>query len=98
MGKTSAESKISIPSQLVEIPSPPPRYSRRLSDKILIAFHQACDQGDYEIAERLLHLLEIMVVRRTPHPDANRRKSMDGLVAAYERLWCLRHPESFTAG
>jgi hypothetical protein len=39
-----------------------------------------------------------MVVRRTPHPDANRRKSMDGLVAAYERLWCLRHPESFTAG
>ena len=31
-----------------------PRYSRRLSDKIFLAFHHACDQRDYEIAERLL--------------------------------------------
>jgi hypothetical protein len=29
-----------------------PRYMRRLSDKILIAFHQACDQQDFELAER----------------------------------------------
>ena len=33
-----------------------PRYSRRLSDKILLAFHHACDQGDYEIAEQLLRI------------------------------------------
>ncbi len=70
-----------------------PRYSRRLSDKILIAFHHACDQGDYEIAEQLLHILENMLTRRTVSPDANRRKSIESLVAAHERLWHLRHPE-----
>jgi len=70
-----------------------PRYSRRLSDKILIAFHHACDQGDYEIAEDLLHILETMLTRRTLPPDSNRRKSIESLVAAHERLWHLRHPE-----
>jgi hypothetical protein len=70
-----------------------PRYSRRLSDKILIAFHHACDQADYEIAEQLLHILENMLTRRTVPPDANRRKSIESLVAAHERLWHLRHPE-----
>jgi hypothetical protein len=70
-----------------------PRYSRRLSDKILIAFHHACDQADYEIAEQLLHILENMLTRRTVPADANRRKSIESLVAAHERLWHLRHPE-----
>lgn len=28
-----------------------PRHSRRLSDKILIAFHHACEQGDFEVAD-----------------------------------------------
>jgi hypothetical protein len=70
-----------------------PRYSRRLSDKILLAFHHACDQGDYEISQQLLHILENMLTRRTVPPDANRRKSIESLVAAHERLWHLRHPE-----
>lgn len=70
-----------------------PRYSRRLSDKILIAFHHACDQGDYEVAEQLLHVLEMMLRRRVLSPDLNRRRSMDSLVAAHERLWYLRHPQ-----
>ncbi len=70
-----------------------PRYSRRLSDKILLAFHHACDQGDYEIAEQLLRILENMLTRRTVPPDVNRRKSIESLVAAHERLWHLRHPE-----
>ena len=69
-----------------------PRYSRRLSDKILIAFHQACDQGDFEIAEQLLHILEIMLKRRPVTSDTNRRRTMESLVAAHERLWHLRHP------
>ena len=73
-----------------------PRYSRRLSDKILLAFHHACDQGDYEIAEQLLRILEAMLTRRTVPPDANRRKSIESLVAAHERLWHLRHPEKNT--
>jgi hypothetical protein len=71
-----------------------PRYTRRLSDKILIAFHQACDQGDFEVAEELLRILELMLTRRPVIADANRRKNMESLVAAHERLWLLRHPEA----
>ena len=67
-----------------------PRHTRRLSDKILIAFHAACDQGEFEVAERLLRVLE-MVLKRPP-PEGSRRRNADSLVAAYERLWNLRHP------
>ena len=70
-----------------------PRHSRRLSDKILIAFHHACDQGDYEVAEQLLRILEMMLTRRPVSPDTNRRRNMESLVAAHERLWHLRHPD-----
>src|SRR5947209_2175331 len=70
----------------------PPRYSRRLSDKILIAFHHACDQADFEVAEQLLHVLEMMLTRRPLTPDGTRRRNMESLVAAHERLWHLRHP------
>ena len=72
----------------------PPRHTRRLSDKILIAFHHACDQADFEVAEQLLHILEMMLTRRPVAPDVNRRKNMESLVAAHERLWLLRHPEA----
>jgi hypothetical protein len=71
-----------------------PRYSRRLSDKILIAFHHACDQSDFEVAEQLLHILEMMLTRRPLTPDGTRRRNMESLVAAHERLWHLRHPNS----
>ncbi len=71
-----------------------PRYSRRLSDKILIAFHHACDQGDFEVAEQLLHILEMMLTRRPLTPDGTRRRNMESLVAAHERLWHLRHPNT----
>ncbi len=70
-----------------------PRYSRRLSDKILIAFHHACDQGDYEVASQLLRVLEMLLIRRPLSPDANRRRTIESLVAAHERLWNLRHRE-----
>jgi hypothetical protein len=71
-----------------------PRHTRRLSDKILIAFHHACDQGDFEVADELLRVLEMMLTRRPISPDANRRKNIESLVAAHERLWLLRHPEA----
>ena len=70
-----------------------PRTGRRLSDKILVGFHQACDLGDLEVAEQLLQILEMMMTRRPLPVDGNRRKSIESLVAAYERLWYLRHPE-----
>lgn len=68
----------------------PTRHSRRLSDKILVAFHHACDVSDLEVAEQLLGLLEWMLARRTVPPQANRRRNMESLVAAHERLWHLR--------
>jgi hypothetical protein len=70
-----------------------PRYTRRLSDKILVAFHQACDQADLDVAEQLLNILEMMLTRRPLSPDAARRRNMESLVAAHERLWHLRHPD-----
>ena len=71
-----------------------PRYSRRLSDKVLIAFHHACDQSDFEVAEQLLHVLEMMLTRRPLTPDGTRRRNMESLVAAHERRWHLRHPDT----
>ncbi|WP_424812506.1 hypothetical protein [Roseococcus sp. YIM B11640] len=71
-----------------------PRQGRRLSDKILVAFHQACDQSDFEVAEQLLRVLEMMLTRRPVSPDINRRRNIETLVAAHERLWHLRHPDS----
>lgn len=70
-----------------------PRHTRRLSDKILIAFHHACDQADFKVANDLLIILEKMLKRPATGSDSNRRKSIESLVAAHERLWMLRHPE-----
>ena len=69
-----------------------PRQTRRLPDKILVAFHSACDQGDFEVAESLLQILELMLTRRPLAPGTTRRRNMESLVAAHERLWHLRQP------
>jgi hypothetical protein len=74
-------------------PAPAPRYTRRLSDKILIAFHHACDQTDIEVAGQLLDLLELMIKRAPSLPTGSDRRARESLVAAHERLWPLRHPE-----
>jgi hypothetical protein len=46
------------------------RWRRRPSDKVLSAFHQACDQADFEVAEQLLHILEMVQTRRSLTPTA----------------------------
>jgi hypothetical protein len=46
------------------------------------------------VAEQLLRVLEMMLTRRPVSPDANRRRNIETLVAAHERLWHLRHPEA----
>ena len=71
-----------------------PRYARRLSDKILIAFHHACDESDFVVAEQLLQVLERMQAGQPLAADGNRRRNVETLVAAYERLWQLRHPDT----
>jgi hypothetical protein len=70
------------------------RQGRRLSDKILVAFHHACDAQDLDVAEQLLKTLETMLARRGVPAEQNRRKALENLVAAHERLWHLRHRES----
>ena len=70
------------------------RQGRRLSDKILVAFHHACDVDDFVVADCLLRTLELMLTRRPPPADMGRRRSIESLVAAHERLWCLRNPDS----
>jgi hypothetical protein len=71
--------------------------ARRLSDKILIAFHQACDQADFAVAARLLNILDTMTTaqRRARAPRGSERRRRQGnVVAAHERLWQLRHPNA----
>jgi hypothetical protein len=70
---------------------PSARHGRRLSDKILVAFHHACDAQDLMVAEQLLKTLEGMLTRRGVPSEQNRRKALESLVAAHERLWHLRH-------
>jgi hypothetical protein len=70
-----------------------PRHPRRLADHILIAFHAACDQRDLEVAERLLAVLAMVVSGRRRQPTAPDRRGKESLVAAYERLFDLRHPD-----
>lgn len=72
---------------------PPGPRRRRLSDKLLVAFHQACDHGELQIAAELLRILESVVDRPAPHVVRNRRQMVESLVAAHHRLWELRHPE-----
>src|SRR5271165_2188438 len=68
------------------------RYTRRLLDKILSAFHQACDQVDLVVAGWLIRVLEGLLNRQTTTPTENRRRHVDSVVAAHERLWNLRSP------
>ena len=71
-----------------------PKHTRRLSDKLFVAFHQACDTANLDVAEQLLGILEKMMSRPHTASEGNRRRNMENVVAAYERLWHLRHPKS----
>ena len=69
-----------------------PRQGRRLWDKVLVAFHHACDVDDFQVAELMLGTLEMMIGRTPQSGDISRRRNIQGLIAAHERLWTLRHP------
>ncbi len=69
-------------------------HGRRLADKILVAFHMACDQADIEVAVQLLDILESIITLPRKPGSITVRRSCGGLVAAHERLWPLRHPEA----
>ncbi len=64
---------------------------RRLADRILVAFHVACETGEIEIAAALLRCCEAAMARGVPSMQ-DRRADDERLIAAFERLWFLRHP------
>ncbi len=71
-------------------PPPSVRSGRRLSDKILVAFHHACDEGALDVAEHLLGVAEHVVAQLSGGATPERRRSRETLVAAHERLWFLK--------
>ncbi len=70
-----------------------PRQNRRLPERILIAAHQACDLGDLDVAVQLLSILETIVGQSRGPIDPVRRRVMESLIAAHQRIWHLRHAD-----
>lgn len=73
-----------------------PIYTRRLSDKILLAFHHACDHDDLETARMLLECCEV-AMNNARQPMRDRRRVAETLCAAHERLWFLRNKDRVAA-
>ena len=71
-----------------------PHSHRRLSDWVLITFHFACDEGNLEVAEQLIAILEHMLRRVPPEGHSERRLNSRPLIAAHERLRGLRRTEA----
>ncbi len=70
------------------------KYGRRLSDKILIAFHSACDKRDVLTAEELLGTLGRLIARPVPAETHDRRKIAEIQADANYRLWDLKRQVS----
>ncbi|MBI3708138.1 MAG: hypothetical protein HY246_10740 [Proteobacteria bacterium] len=66
---------------------------RRVSDKILAAFNQACDQREFEVAEYLLRALELSLTRQGGKAKKDNREHLGPVVDAYARLEALRRPK-----
>ena len=63
---------------------------RRLSDKLLAAFDQACDQGHVEVAELLLKSIEIVLTVEAAPAARERRTHLGPVIEAFGRLKALR--------
>jgi hypothetical protein len=61
-------------------------YDRRLSDKLLIAFDQACDQNLVAVAELLLRAIEIALTGEGGPNRVDKRQELGPVIAAYARL------------
>ena len=72
----------------------PVAHNQRVMDKVAQAFNHACDLVDTEVAERLAQIMDRMVAERSLKADGTRRRAVETLVAAHERLWELRHADS----
>lgn len=59
---------------------------RRLSDKILSAFDQACERGELEVAELLVRALELTLTRTGGKGSVDHRVELGPVVETYARL------------
>ena len=66
---------------------------RRLSDKVLAAFNQACEQGFADIAEMLLRTLELALTREGGAQSSDKRTELGPVIEAYSRLLTLKNPD-----
>ncbi len=71
--------------------------SRRLSDRILTAFDQACGTGEFKIARELLGTLEVLFEHLPSQTGQERRKNVESLVGAHYRLFACRTTETKAA-
>jgi hypothetical protein len=65
-------------------------FQRRLSDKILAAFDQACEKRELEVAELLLRALELTLTGAGENASIDKRSETGPVVEAYARLKRLR--------
>jgi hypothetical protein len=93
MNQTASENSFLLDPTMVEAL----KYRRRLSDKIMVAFAHACEDGDLSIADQLLKTLESLLSRNFDVPGHDRRKAVETLVGASSWLWHLKQqgPEAF---
>lgn len=63
-----------------------PKYTRRLSDKILWAFDQAIEQKATEVAGLLINALELALTREGGAGKIDHRKDLARVLAAYDTL------------
>ncbi len=65
-------------------------YTRRLSDKILLAFDQACETDSLDCADMMLKALEISLTTMGGPGAVDRRLNMEPYNHAFERLQTLK--------
>jgi hypothetical protein len=72
--------------------------TRRLTNKLSVAFDRACSEDDLDVVWRLLRVMETL--SRRPQPAILRRDHSAAtlqLVDAHERLWEMRHLHRVTS-
>ena len=80
------------PSRRQNQVAPEKGRKRRLTDKILLAFHAACDEECVTIAGLLLDVLEDVIKHPSLLPSGTDRRKPESLNAPRERLWNIRYP------
>jgi hypothetical protein len=63
---------------------------RRLSDKLLSAFDQACERGELDVAELLVRALELTLTRAGGKGSVDHRLELGPVIETYARLKQLR--------